>query len=349
MLKPAKVSVYTQRNSTSIPAPLEVDSDSDFAPGAFIPEPKVKRKRGAASTSTGARIRGKRRSDILETSIYASSRSEKKRLRSLEAHKPNPLLEFFAQDLNLHSESEGENDFGSTEGKELEEDDQDEDEDKKEQEEPVVLKTWAGFVRNNWNKIRLSPPPPQQLSENSNEADNSATESDSQPEQDFFKVPEYQRHPNKKPRLDNPEDHSVTESDSEGDVWVSQPGAHIIFSSKHIPDVHFLATTIHKKVQLPVTDSETEPESESEMTADPLLKPRPGFPLAPGQMHLGPLVLDRGEKIMVPAALNTYLRDYQRDGVRFFWRQYQEGRGGLLGDDMGLVCDICIIPCILPP
>lgn len=40
---------------------------------------------------------------------------------------------------------------------------------------------------------------------------------------------------------------------------------------------------------------------------------------------------------MVPAAINTYLRDYQRDGVRFFWRQYVEGRGGLLGDDMGLV------------
>jgi hypothetical protein len=42
---------------------------------------------------------------------------------------------------------------------------------------------------------------------------------------------------------------------------------------------------------------------------------------------------------MVPAAINTYLRDYQRDGVRFFWHQYQEGRGGLLGDDMGLVSD----------
>lgn len=73
--------------------------------------------------------------------------------------------------------------------------------------------------------------------------------------------------------------------------------------------------------------------------SDQLLRPRPGFPLAPGQTHLGPLVLDKDKKIMVPAALNTYLRDYQRDGVRFFWQQYQEGRGGLLGDDMGLVRD----------
>lgn len=41
---------------------------------------------------------------------------------------------------------------------------------------------------------------------------------------------------------------------------------------------------------------------------------------------------------MVPAAINTYLREYQREGVQFFWDLYDEGRGGLLGDDMGLVC-----------
>ena len=67
------------------------------------------------------------------------------------------------------------------------------------------------------------------------------------------------------------------------------------------------------------------------------LKPKPGFPLAPGQRHLGPLIIDSEQNYMVPAAINTYLREYQRDGVRFFWRQYKEGRGGLLGDDMGLV------------
>lgn len=40
---------------------------------------------------------------------------------------------------------------------------------------------------------------------------------------------------------------------------------------------------------------------------------------------------------MVPASINTYLREYQREGVRFFWDLYKQGRGGLLGDDMGLV------------
>jgi len=64
---------------------------------------------------------------------------------------------------------------------------------------------------------------------------------------------------------------------------------------------------------------------------------RPGFPLQPGQSHMGPLVLDPVRKIQVPGAINTYLREYQRDGVKFFWKQYSEGCGGLLGDDMGLV------------
>lgn len=67
------------------------------------------------------------------------------------------------------------------------------------------------------------------------------------------------------------------------------------------------------------------------------LKPRPGFPLAPGQQRQEPLVLDEKTKTEVPASINTYLRDYQREGVIFFWNQYQAGRGGLLGDDMGLV------------
>jgi len=49
------------------------------------------------------------------------------------------------------------------------------------------------------------------------------------------------------------------------------------------------------------------------------------------------LALDEDQKIKIPAALNTYLRNYQREGVRFLWRQYKRGQGGLLGDDMGLV------------
>jgi len=38
-----------------------------------------------------------------------------------------------------------------------------------------------------------------------------------------------------------------------------------------------------------------------------------------------------------------YLRDYQRDGVRFLFRQYAQKQGGILGDDM------VIFYCPLPP
>ena len=52
---------------------------------------------------------------------------------------------------------------------------------------------------------------------------------------------------------------------------------------------------------------------------------------------MGPMILDHQQEVMVPASINTYLREYQRDGVRFFWDKYQQGCGCLLGDDMGLV------------
>jgi SNF2 family DNA or RNA helicase len=67
------------------------------------------------------------------------------------------------------------------------------------------------------------------------------------------------------------------------------------------------------------------------------LRPKPGFPLNDKQQHEKALVLDEESGAKIPAAINTYLRNYQRDGARFLWRQYKEGRGGLLGDDMGLV------------
>lgn len=38
----------------------------------------------------------------------------------------------------------------------------------------------------------------------------------------------------------------------------------------------------------------------------------------------------------VPASINQYLRDYQREGVLFLFQQYAAGLGGVLADDMGL-------------
>ena len=54
-------------------------------------------------------------------------------------------------------------------------------------------------------------------------------------------------------------------------------------------------------------------------------------------MHLGPLVLDQRKHIQVPSAINTFLRDYQRDGIKFLYDKFRKSMGGMLGDDMGLV------------
>ncbi|KAJ3798883.1 RAD26-like SNF2 family DNA-dependent ATPase [Lentinula aff. detonsa] len=67
----------------------------------------------------------------------------------------------------------------------------------------------------------------------------------------------------------------------------------------------------------------------------PQKNPRPGF--QPSEISINePFLLDSGKNIHVPSTINMFLRDYQRDGVKFFYERYKEGRGGLLGDDMGL-------------
>lgn len=38
----------------------------------------------------------------------------------------------------------------------------------------------------------------------------------------------------------------------------------------------------------------------------------------------------------MPASINRYLREYQRDGIQFLFRQYALKQGAILADDMGL-------------
>ncbi|KAN0061573.1 hypothetical protein ACQY0O_006420 [Thecaphora frezii] len=68
---------------------------------------------------------------------------------------------------------------------------------------------------------------------------------------------------------------------------------------------------------------------------------RPAFSALAEQANVGPLEL--GEGYCVPASINRFLRDYQREGVKFFFRSYVERRGALLGDDMGLGKTIQVI------
>ncbi|XP_022089252.1 DNA excision repair protein ERCC-6-like 2 [Acanthaster planci] len=66
---------------------------------------------------------------------------------------------------------------------------------------------------------------------------------------------------------------------------------------------------------------------------------KPFFPGVSSASAKVPLVLsqDGSESVVqVPATVNRYLRDYQREGVRFLYQQYRKGEGGILGDDMGL-------------
>ena len=41
-------------------------------------------------------------------------------------------------------------------------------------------------------------------------------------------------------------------------------------------------------------------------------------------------------ELQVPASINRFLRSYQREGVKFLFRQYARNKGGILADDMGL-------------
>ncbi|PWN51254.1 hypothetical protein IE53DRAFT_328772 [Violaceomyces palustris] len=68
---------------------------------------------------------------------------------------------------------------------------------------------------------------------------------------------------------------------------------------------------------------------------------RPPFLATEEQRRAGALWLDQG--VQVPASINIFLRDYQRQGIRFFYQRYKENRGGLLGDDMGLGKTIQVI------
>ncbi|XP_033636346.1 DNA excision repair protein ERCC-6-like 2 isoform X2 [Asterias rubens] len=66
---------------------------------------------------------------------------------------------------------------------------------------------------------------------------------------------------------------------------------------------------------------------------------KPFFPGVSSCSAKIPLVLssaDADTVIQVPATINRYLRDYQREGVKFLYQHYKKGEGAILGDDMGL-------------
>ncbi|KAG6851720.1 hypothetical protein C0991_006741, partial [Blastosporella zonata] len=127
-----------------------IDSDSDFNPGAYVPEPPKKRKKGSAGTSTSWQ-KGKR-SSVLET--RASAPKRQKVQRRVDSQEPNPLLEYFAEEnLDLCSESEGSDDEPDDMRDEREDEDEGDEEDD-DDDEPEASKTFFGF-----NGCANKPPP----------------------------------------------------------------------------------------------------------------------------------------------------------------------------------------------
>jgi hypothetical protein len=229
----------------SIPAPLELDSDPEFNTGAFVYETKEKRKRGRKSTDTSPPRKSRtRRSNVLggtRPSISSGNAS-----RRTEEPKTNPLLQYFGNDLDLHSASEDEDgtevddevsNVGSNDGN---------------GEDPVISRTLTVFAQSKEatpNKNVLIPV-----------VDNSETESESEAEPVVRtrkrKSPSFAQitAPSKRRQTPLVNDDSMTESESEDELAKS-------------------VRSTAQMVSLVPSDSETESEDEEDTIANPVCTP----------------------------------------------------------------------------
>lgn len=75
----------------------------------------------------------------------------------------------------------------------------------------------------------------------------------------------------------------------------------------------------------------------SKLTRSDLTREKPVFPSSITSLHsCVALELNDVDGERVPYTINRYLRDYQREGVRFIYNNYIRSSGCILGDDMGL-------------
>ncbi|OCB85855.1 hypothetical protein A7U60_g6986 [Sanghuangporus baumii] len=135
------------------------------------------------------------------------------------------------------------------------------------------------------------------------------------------------------------EDDSVTEPDTEAEDPFAVPSTSAVNGK--------LAASNRRADFGPVdggmsTSSETESDDDNDLDDPFSLNPRPSFARDATQPYI-PFVLDAEKNIKIPAPINAFLREYQREGVRFFYERFEESRGGVLGDDMGLGKTIQVI------
>uniref|UniRef100_A0A8H7XTQ6 Helicase ATP-binding domain-containing protein n=1 Tax=Psilocybe cubensis TaxID=181762 RepID=A0A8H7XTQ6_PSICU len=293
----------------SIPAPLEDDSDSDFKSGPYIPTPaKPKKRTRKSSSSTLPQKRRKATKNI-------ESDEEEEFIPNVHERKKE-LLVIFEDD----EEDEQELDEESSDHSKYS--------DESKTSDPI------GF-------LNLSARSLKKELERDNRTD-SVTESESCAEGSSIQTSQA----NQSARISAPvhkqtttegyEPDSVTESESDAEAASQVP-------PKATKASHYLSAVARGKrpqASTQESDSVTESESESESEPQPISKPkalsrRPGFVLQPGQ-QLASYYLDEQKTAKIPSTLNPFLREYQREGVQFLYRQYAAGKGGLLGDDMGL-------------
>ncbi|KAF7345108.1 DNA excision repair protein ERCC-6-like 2 [Mycena venus] len=309
--KPKKGSVYSKRNSNGAAAPIvEIDSDPEFNAGPVQEEVKEKKKTKRKSGKRQAR------DSVDEDDSDASEKPRKKKLKTKETvRKPkgrsrssnvNPLLEYF---INLGPVSDAD-DSDNADEPSYEDSGSDADEGNKLGVAPV--NKFSAYA----NRKGPSPSPPSGTGDTTEEANVLP-----RPVHIANRPPVS---PKPAPNPDSDPDKTDPESDEEQPAFKLASKA----CDAYPPKACFPLS------QVPAfTDS---------FFFFQELAPKPGFPVLPEHM-LGPLVLDAEKGIRVPAAINTYLRDYQREGVKFFWERYNEGRGALLGDDMGLGKTIQVI------
>ncbi|XP_068677020.1 DNA excision repair protein ERCC-6-like 2 [Montipora foliosa] len=104
----------------------------------------------------------------------------------------------------------------------------------------------------------------------------------------------------------------------------------------------------HANVEFICQEENNEEELPDDMFADGFEDQdmeRPSFTQAVQYPSVPLVVSDPGVQpvIKVPATINRYLRDYQRDGVCFLFKHFKENTGAILGDDMGLGKTIQVI------
>ncbi|KAI0632842.1 hypothetical protein C8Q77DRAFT_849812 [Trametes polyzona] len=325
----SKASAYAKRNSSAHTVPLEEDSDSDFNPGAYIPETK---KRGRKSKDTrkpdgssdASPPSKRRRRDTLAKIGGKSYTRDGEPQKTAVPLRPNLLLQYFG-DIGIKlvpdSEEEKEDDADAEDDDDEEHEDEDEDEDKDEEGNgvpPPLPRTLAVLLEKKQREKEAQADDDSVTEFDSDSDDGAPPSRPSPPKRAATGVPMGAgAPPAKKAKLADPEE-SVTESEDGEPQWVITKPAP---AKPKVPG---------RPAQ---SDSETEldPESESDLEE---LEIRPVFPLKEGQTRAEPLVLDKTHR--VPGSINTFLREYQRDGIRFFWERYKEDRGGILGDDMGL-------------